>query len=229
MSTCVNRIENFATFASENLLENIHSGLWTRICRRLILETKLNEKKNPRVFIPPEIEFVYDSSKPLDGIIAHLTRECGGNVHDKGIVNATSNSASRSSQPRNLVDFGTDSVYESKNEKNTWVCYEFKNRRVIPTSYSVRSYYNGSPGWHHLKSWVIEVSNDGTENSWLEIDRRDNNGDLNAANVTRNFKISNVPRESFKFIRLRQTGVNHNGCDYLIFHALEIFGTLCDE
>ena len=32
-------------------------------------------------------EFVYDSAKPLKGVIAHLTRECGGNVRDKGIVN----------------------------------------------------------------------------------------------------------------------------------------------
>lgn len=32
------------------------------------------------------MEFVYDASKPLDGIIAHLTRECGGNIHRKGIV-----------------------------------------------------------------------------------------------------------------------------------------------
>ena len=31
------------------------------------------------------------------------------------------------------------------------------------------------PGHVHLKSRVIEVSNDGTENLWTEIDRRDNN------------------------------------------------------
>ena len=33
--------------------------------------------------------FVYNESKKLDGIIAYLTREYGGNVHDKGIVNVT--------------------------------------------------------------------------------------------------------------------------------------------
>ena len=40
---------------------------------------------------------------------------------------------------------------------------------MIPTSYSVRGLSDG-PGGEHLKSWVIEVSNDGTENSWREID-----------------------------------------------------------
>lgn len=30
--------------------------------------------------------FLYDESKPLDGIIAHLSPECDGNVHNKGGV-----------------------------------------------------------------------------------------------------------------------------------------------
>ena len=150
---------------------------------------------------------MYDSSKPLEGVIAHLTRECGGNVHDKGIVNVAAGSVYDSScHPKNAVDLGTDSYYESKNERDTWICYDFKERRVIPTSYSVRSCYCG-PGCSHLKSWVIEVSNGGS--SWTEIDRRDNN-DLNDESVTVNFKISKVPSESFRFFHLSQTGKNHN-------------------
>ena len=41
---------------------------------------------------------------------------------------------------------------------------------MIPKSYTVRS-CEDSTGDHHLKSWVIEVSNDGS--SWEEIDRRE--------------------------------------------------------
>lgn len=43
---------------------------------------------------------------------------------------------------------------------------------------------NNSPGGDTLRSWVIEVSNDGTENSWVEIDRRDDSHDLNCCYVT---------------------------------------------
>ena len=101
-------------------------------------------------------------------MIAHLTRECSGNVHDKGIVNVAAGSVYDSScHPKNVVDLGTDSYYKSKNERDTWICYDFKERRVIPTSYSVRPCYCG-PGCSHLKSWVIEVSNGGS--SWTEID-----------------------------------------------------------
>ena len=181
---------------------------------------------------PPALggrEFVYDSSKPLEGVIAHLTRECGGNVHDKGIVNVTASSVYNDDSdyhPKNAVDLGTDSLYCSKNEKDTWICYDFKERCVIPTSYSVRSQGNG-PGNSHLKSWVIEVSNDGS--SWTEIDRRDNNNDLNDKYATANFKISKVPSESFRFFRLKQTGPNHRGYDYLAISSLEIFGTLFEK
>ena len=38
--------------------------------------------------------------RKLDGIIAHLTRQCGGNVHDKGIVNVTASSCYNKRQPK---------------------------------------------------------------------------------------------------------------------------------
>ena len=234
----IDRVENFVSF--ENLLENLNSNIWERVCARLILGTEL--KNNPRVFSTeppkeepapdPRKEFVYDESRQLDGVIAYLTRQCGGNVHHHEIVNVTASSVygnNASYNQSNVVDFGGGGFYHSKNEPNPRVCYDFKERRITPTSYSVRSSSN-APGGAHLKSWVIEVSNDGE--SWREIDRRDNNGDLNAPYVTRNFRISHVPNESFRFFRLRQTGPSHyaNGtCNYVSFSALEIFGTLWEK
>ena len=226
----VDRIENFASFVSENLLENISSGIWIRICGRLIIENKL-KNKNPRVSTPPGIEFPYNSSKPLEGVIAHLTRQYGGNVHDKGIVNVTASSVNGNSSSylqKHAVDLGTDSHWASNSETYAWLCYDFKERSVIPTSYSVRSISAGSGGCH-LKSWVIEVSKDGKENSWREIDRRDNNNELNASRVTVNFKISRVPNESFRFIRLKQTGPEHCGSTHAHLSSLEIFGTLYEQ
>ena len=68
--------------------------------------------------------------------------------------------------------------------------------------------------------------------SWTEIDRRDNNNDLNDSRVTVNFKISKAPSESFRFFRLRQTGENHLG-HYLVMTimitAVEIFVTLFEK
>ena len=226
----VDRIENFASFVSENLLESISSGIWIRICGRLIIETKL-KNKNPRRSTPPGIEFPYNSSKPLEGVIAHLTRQYGGNVHDKGIVNVTASSVCNNDSSylqKHAVELGTGSRWRSNDEPHAWLCYDFKERSVIPTSYSVTSIPEGSGGCH-LMSWVIEVSKDGKENSWREIDRRDNNSDLNALCVTVNFKISQVPDESFRFVRLKQTGPGHCGNNHADLSSLEIFGTLYEQ
>ena len=207
----VNRIENVSSFVSENLLENISSGIWRQICRRLILEAKANET-NPRA----TLKFVYNGSYH-GGIIEHLQRECGGNVHDKGIVNVTASSVVSSDYlPKSVVSRGD---FYTQNQPDQWICYDFKHQSVSPTSYSVRSC-----GSQYPKNWVIEVSNDGS--SWTEIDRRSNNDDLNNSYNSANFKIANVPSESYRFFRLRQTGKNSQSYDTLRLAGLEIFGTL---
>ena len=217
----VNSIEDFASFAPEYLLDNITSGIWTRICGRLIQDAK--RKTNPRVPIPP---FVCDQSKPLDGIIAYLTRECGGNVHDKQIVKVKASDYSDTTHPpRNVVDLGTSSGYIS-NAEEAWICYDFKKQRVIPTSYSL----NGL--WCDLTFWAIDVSNDGTEDSWTEIDHRHNN-DLTSTQ-TRSFAISDIPSQSVRFVRVRMTRkkVATSGAwvpqrwPQIVLNSFELFGSL---
>ena len=170
-------------------------------------------------------EFVYDQGAPLEGIIAHLTQKCGGNVHEKGVVEVTasgilSNNHERYA-PEHAVELGSDSEFRSLNEEGSWLCYDFKGRCVTPTSYTIRSY--DSP--HRPKSWDLEVSNDGR--SWERVDRRKKNSDLTGDGfVTHNFSISPDPGGRFRFVRLRMTGVNHLGYNYLSLTALEVFGYL---
>lgn len=60
---------------------------------------------------------VYNRSKPLDGIIAHLTREYGRNVHDEGIAEITASTYlnnNPSHHPKNAADPETDSHYWSE-------------------------------------------------------------------------------------------------------------------
>ena len=238
----VDRIENFVSFVSENLLGYISSGVWARISSRLIIDTKYQKKcssVNAHHYISPtgypRMEFVYDGSKPLDGIIAHLTRECGGNVHRKGIVEVTGRSVYRLAEPpEHAVDLSTDSEFHSRQLGAQWICYDFKERRVIPTSYTVKSIESNymdadeaevfGVGWSHLKSWQVEVSND--KRNWKVIDDRRDNSDLNRSRAIANFKVSHVPEEGFRFIRLIVTGPNHCGDYQLSLTALEIFGAL---
>ena len=164
-------------------------------------------------------EFVYDASNKLNGMIAWFQKN-----DRKGFDVTASSVQGRVCVPRNVTDGDKESYYCSMNEEHSWICYAFTEVRVKPTSYSVMS-YGLDTGYCHLKSWVIEVSND--RESWTEIDHRDNNNDLNGSCVTVNFKISRVPSEGFRFFRLRQTGKNHRGDYRLTIGSLEIFGTLC--
>ena len=159
------------------------------------------------------------NTNPLNGIIAHLTRECGGNVHEKGVIKVTASSCI--DEAKNVADLGTDSYFYSYGEPDSWIRYDFKGWRVAPTSYSIKASHCES-----LRSWVLEVSNDGTEGSWVVVDSRENNEDLKGEDVTHNFAISAPPSGSFRFVRLRQTGKNHNGANSLQLTSLELFGTL---
>ena len=176
------------------------------------------------------LEFVCRDSTKLKGMIAHLSNWCRGNVHKRQIVTVTASGVYYNDSrflPEHVVDFGTDSYFHSDNRQNSWICCDFKLRRVRPTSYSIVS-ATGGPGWDHLKSWVVEVRNDG-DRGWLEIDRRDNETALNAKLVTQNFKVNRSLTEGFRFFRIKATGPNHVNNNFLTMCALEIFGTLFEK
>ena len=106
------RIKEFASFAREVVLGHLNAVMWDRICKRLVQSVPL--KGNPRRVEPEKKigdEFVYDASRPLDGIIAHLTRECGGNVHEKGVVGVSSINFLSGYEPKNVVDLGTNKYF----------------------------------------------------------------------------------------------------------------------
>ena len=78
----------------------------------------------------------------------------------------------------------------------------------------------------HLKSWIIEGSNDEESNKkWEEIDRRINNNDLNGFCKFKHFQISKKSK-SFRYIRLRMIDKNHHGSYYLGLSKFELFGDL---
>lgn len=179
----------------------------------------------------------------LDGIIAYLTQKHGGNVHTKGIVKwsassiavdeSNDNSFGEPSKespdvttvPQNAADLGTDSIFCSEDHAHSFLCLDFRNMRVAPTSYSIQSSGQES-GCHHPKSWVFEVSNDAIH--WKIVDRRTRDKDLNGFRVISNFPLASPEYEGYRFVRLRQTGPTWRGTNNLVLSSFEIFGTLIE-
>jgi hypothetical protein len=170
--------------------------------------------------------FAPGSSPLSDGVVGFLTRRCGGNVHERQCIRVFADSEySGCYRVQNAADLSTDNFFCSANAPNQSLGYDFKDHQSIsPTHYAIRSIGWGVNSWHP-KSWVIEVTNDrSNENSWVEIDRRENNCELNGSGIVRVFSISHPQSGGFRFIRLRQTGTNHRGDHYLGFAAFELFG-----
>jgi hypothetical protein len=148
-----------------------------------------------------------------------LTSQYGGNVLDLGIVNVSGNTAISSNPAKYAVDLLSNYVFHSVNEPNQWLCYDFKNRKIRPTHYSIHTY----PGYY-LRSWIFEGSMDGS--TWTELDRHTDDQTTNSNHPIGTFSISN--HSEYQFVRLRQTGVNVNGQHWLILYAMEMFGDLIE-
>jgi hypothetical protein len=121
------------------------------------------------------------------------------------------------------------------------LCCDFKEKKIVPTHYAVRSgpgpsflksftthyairTWEGDPGNSHLKSWLVETSADGK--SWRKVSREEDNEQLNGRNLTGTFPVAGSG--DCGFIRLVNIGRNHRGSDALAISAWEIFGSLVE-
>jgi hypothetical protein len=158
----------------------------------------------------------------LNGIIAHLTTECGGNVVDCGIVAVTA-SSDNGNKPRNVTDLqDPSSFFMSMDSPNQWICYDFTTIQVTPTHYSLQSYPFEPPGSAYPRSWCIEVSNEGTK--WTAIHEHRDKKELQGKNYIATFPVSKS--QPCRFVRLRSTGKDSLGRNFLTLSGFELFGAL---
>jgi hypothetical protein len=163
-------------------------------------------------------------------------------VHDRHVVDITSGSFEKETYGvndpvvlpgKNAADLETDSAFysayrsqqnEIQHARNNWLCYDFKEMRILPTHYTIRTYSAGSRG-SHLKSWVVETSAEGKQ--WREVAREEDNNQLNGSYFTGTFAVADG--DKCRFIRLVNIGRNHYdrvGDSHLCITAWEIFGML---
>jgi hypothetical protein len=220
----------------------VNASVWASIRSRLV---RPDRTRTWRRFLPlvkkgklrEEGDEVNEICGIPDGIIAHLTKECGGNMHDRHLVEVTSGSfevtsVENAKDPKQVADLDDASEYWSnyhrvsdniQHTRNNWVCYDFKEKRIVPSHYTVRT-NDSPPGGLHLKSWLVEKSAYGE--NWREVDRRENNKQLNGANFTGTFPVEGD--EECRFIRLVNIARNHWGDDCLMISAWEIIGRLIE-
>ena len=124
-----------------------------------------------------------------------------------------------------MIDYESiDSAFYSKNEKNSWIKFDFKERKVKPSAYSIRSNNWGGVGHWHPQHWVIEGSND--DNEWTVLDSHTNDHSIDDQSKSNTFLIQTENNAFYQYLRLRQRGLNTVDNDALIISAFEFFGAI---
>lgn len=205
-------------------IDKMTSTFWDK-CKFIITRNNSssnakNKQKNENDLV---IEFDGQENNRLKGIINYLSEKAGGNIYEKGIVDLTASSIA--TNIKYLVDLNQN-IYQSHNLPNQWVKYDFKEKKIQITHYTIYTRNDNCDGGNP-QNWVLEGSNSNKENDWVILDSRQNEISTQKANKKVTFEIKNHENnESFRFIRFRQTGKSSNNNDYLTLTSLEFFGTL---
>jgi hypothetical protein len=219
-------IEQF--LSSSVSLENINSRGWESICRRLRLNLSDCNSDNKRFICGHNsthgndlIVFSYEG----EGIINHLTKKCGGNVHEKGIVNITSSGDERN-KCWEVANYGWNDSWCSRNDPYSWICFDFKDKCVSLQSYTLNS--GCEWGWPFSMEWQIEGSNDGK--TWRILDTGSTEDLCEDAGFATCECSEAASKEFFRFIRVRRIweSIPHpRGISYSLELAnVEFFGKL---
>lgn len=181
--------------------------------------TSKKEEKSKKLKDDKVKEFQNIDKDQLDGICNYLTKKTGGNIHQNGTINITSNNIINT---MNYVDYITKFNGDSSSKGGTYICFDFKLYKVQLKSYSILSFANDF-GSSQPKNWVIEASND--NQNWIEIDRHQNDQTLNKSSIVGSFEIQNKDKRFYQYIRIRQTGESWKGNSFG-FNAIEFYGSL---
>ena len=219
-------IESIRKFNENFDINYINRSIWQSICHRLEQNVSKESKKayqeshqeflNNRYIIQQK-----QTNKRQEKIIQHLCEKFPANDHLQNIIDITSSSEySSAHSPRYIVDPNVNVYFCSKNESNSYIRFDFKERKLLLDSYTLTS-HNDSQN-DHLKNWILKVSNDGV--NYTEIDRHINCDLLNGKLKTATFNVS-CPTPQ-RYILLQQTDTNWANTNYLTINKLEFSGIL---
>lgn len=98
------KVDSLQKFIDIFDIEFLNSQIWKRICQRLISSETVDEKSDR--YIVNYITKEHKEGDEFDGLLRYLSDKTGGNIHDNGTIEVTSNSiASDGSHPKYLLDY----------------------------------------------------------------------------------------------------------------------------
>lgn len=105
----------------------------------------------------------------------------------------------------------------------SWICFDFKSRKINLTDYTLRSNMIKKGNGFHPRSWFIEGSND--KLNWISLDMQKDCARMNDINAIITFSIQNRSPQNFRYIRMRLIS-NWAGGTELSLSLIELYGKI---
>lgn len=224
------KINEFISIFDKN---DLSENTWLNLCERLKMDIKLEEENYPNRYLKQGkrkrkdkmkgITIPFTGNNEFKGIISYLRNESKQNIENS--INVTSSSIYNNNQDfspikavlyeENNKDFGSDSI------KNSWICIDFKEHRIQPTHYTIKSghIYPNLP-----RNWVIECSND--NDKWEIVDEETNNSTLRNNDSVHTFEMNKQNLNEYRYIRMRNAGPDWCGSYFIFINSIEFYGKL---
>lgn len=221
------------TFIKNIESDEMTSQLWSNIRSFILEENNKPEARNKRYIEAKSrkndncIEVEYTNER-FKGIITKLGNGDSKKALTEGAISIASSSVRSGDnvQAKNVVDYEDDKqVFESLNNEKSWLSFDFIKNKVRPSHYSIRSTNYGAKN-ECLQHWCIEGSND--NENWKILDTRSDEKSLLENRAENTFSIKNnlEKDEYYRYLRIRQTGLNSSGNNELFFSSIEFFGNI---
>ena len=179
-----------------------------------------------------KVPFNSGTSDRFNGIVRHILKDDTEASIAKGVIGVSASTVvnkSKSNQPicallkRN--EKGSDYCYfhSKENDSDAWLCLDFKDKKVNPSHYSLKSYPSGN---YNIINWNIEGSNNGEK--WEILDSQRDSSALTSSNAEVTFEMKNKPHndEYYRYLRIHQTGQNNCNDYRMIISSIEYFGSI---
>ena len=210
-----------ASRAFEELVSHVHQGTLDQlpagnleILRRVAEELENQELISYLSEVTENAtEFVLDPANLFGGFV------CSGEYPDPEV---TANNRDCHCWLQAVAEPGTDQELMTYGP-NPWICCDFGLNRITPTAYVIKS---GGTNFGRCfpRTWVVEVSNDGSEGSWEIIDSWKDFDGLNGEYLTCHFEIADPPDGCYRFFRIRRPDTSQDSD--LSICTLDIYGTI---
>ncbi|KAK8875937.1 hypothetical protein M9Y10_006115 [Tritrichomonas musculus] len=225
----------FANLSSDSIaefiqifdLDDMSIEIWKSICDRLQQKVENKTTSSPRYSSMQQATekgklIQFNGENQLDGIINFLRKQNKENINSYIDITASRVGDTKRYPLINIINYEEKEKYtHTSNSPNSWICIEFKENKIIPSHYTIGSVLAHD---NHIKSWVIEGSND--NEVFDKLDEHINCNLMNSRGAVQTFPIKTNKDKEYKFIRIRQTDKAQQGSDYLNLSCFELHGKL---